>query len=645
MKPNANKKNEVLGYEPGIPAHLGVLHRSRLIHRDHDGERDHGSLVRLESRSQMLNADSAGVAAEEIPEQKSDPLLRYFKDEDWHNDNVRGALVTDGYCVLASVLTKEECNESIDWIWKFIYDTSFGRVRRDDPSTWHEDRWPWDDDSGMVGCNGAGWLLSAVREALAQRVFEKIFGTRELHSSNEGFTFRRPASMRFERSGESEALKEDSGVGQDVQGRRQFIQDCKPNPVIRSMVALEDEYGEGCLVCYPNSFVESYHTGSTISGVRVREPTLADLDLLRWTEEHGLTAKSVSLRKGEVLIWRSDLVYSTTPSVSRPSDARNFTAIAYCTMQPARFSPSGVLAAKMEAYRQRQTGDYRIDGENLCAYPNFSNLPTRPFFRTSPPLLTYRQAELYGLVPYSDDGNENENIKRALVRGVRFEPESLPTRAAVISPLFDSEEPAHLIHLTAEDKSCMIGQDKYLGGMASPCGKYVFGVPGGAKRVLRIRVADGRMDFIGPPYIGKFKWLRGVEVSASAMDDPRYPDGCCFALPCNSPSILKVNPATDRVYTFGEEVLSDCGSDRWHYHGGNLASNGWLYAIPANAERVLKFHPVTDEVMFIGPNFPGGQKWFGGITGSDGCIYGIPHNQRGTESRLRRRARSSSKLR
>ena len=51
-----------------------------------------------------------------------------------------------------------------------------------------------------------------------------------------------------------------------------------------------------------------------------------------------------------------------------------------------------------------------------------------------------------------------------------------------------------------------------------------------------------------------------------------------------------------------------------------------MYAIPANANRVLKFHPVTDEVCFIGPTFSGRQKWFGGLVGSDGCIWGIPHN-------------------
>jgi hypothetical protein len=147
--------------------------------------------------------------------------------------------------------------------------------------------------------------------------------------------------------------------------------------------------------------------------------------------------------------------------------------------------------------------------------------------------------------------------------------------------------------------------------------------------VLRIHVEDGNMDCIGPSFEGKFKWLRGVDVPAESMMDKRYPQGCCLALPCNHSSILKINPSTDEVYSFGQDTIKGCGSDDWLYHGGNLASNGWIYAIPANAKQVLKFHPVTDKVYLIGPNFPGRCKWFGGILGSDGCVYGIPHNQTG----------------
>ena len=97
------------------------------------------------------------------------------------------------------------------------------------------------------------------------------------------------------------------------------------------------------------------------------------------------------------------------------------------------------------------------------------------------------------------------------------------------------------------------------------------------------------------------------------------------------PSILKINPSTDEVTTFGADVIQNCGASRWLYHGGVLApNNGYVYAIPANAKRVLEFHPGTEEVCFIGPTFESGYcKWFGGILGSDGNIYGIPHNETG----------------
>ena len=49
----------------------------------------------------------------------------------------------------------------------------------------------------------------------------------------------------------------------------------------------------------------------------------------------------------------------------------------------------------------------------------------------------------------------------------------------------------------------------------------------------------------------------------------------------------------------------------------------------ANATRVLKIDPRKNEISYIGPSYPGIQKWYGGLLGSDGCIYGIPHNATG----------------
>ena len=40
--------------------------------------------------------------------------------------------------------------------------------------------------------HGAGWVFTNLREMLADRVFEKLYGTKRLHTSKDGFAFVRP---------------------------------------------------------------------------------------------------------------------------------------------------------------------------------------------------------------------------------------------------------------------------------------------------------------------------------------------------------------------------------------------------------------------------------------------------------------------
>jgi hypothetical protein len=59
------------------------------------------------------------------------------------------------------------------------------------------------------------------------------------------------------------------------------------------------------------------------------------------------------------------------------------------------------------------------------------------------------------------------------------------------------------------DAAPVTGQEKYLGGVLGSDGK-VYGIPGNAKRVLRIDPDTSVVTFIGPSFGGKYKWLRGV---------------------------------------------------------------------------------------------------------------------------------------
>lgn len=71
-----------------------------------------------------------------------DPLLKYFSTNPSSSHyNVQEAihsLKTDGYYVIPSVFTSQECDEAIDKIWDFVQDVSAGVVNRDDVRSWYD---------------------------------------------------------------------------------------------------------------------------------------------------------------------------------------------------------------------------------------------------------------------------------------------------------------------------------------------------------------------------------------------------------------------------------------------------------------------------------------------------------------------------
>ena len=477
-------------------------------------------------------------------------------------------LQTKGFCVVRGVVTEDACFDAVETLWKFYMDISNGVVSSLDSKSWNNQTiYP---KGGLFENFGAGWMLGSLREVLADKLFQEFYSTKELHCSKEGFRIvcmPPNATTCFQASNEG-----DESI------------------LIRSLTILS-------------------------SKVKIRAGT-----------------ETFFLSRGDVLLFRSNIpieeVYTTEEN--NITDYHNAPVAMYCTMTPAIdiSKTKSVLNRKIDAYKQRQTGTFRVNDET---WTRPSDAPCRCYFRTHPPIVTRRQAELYGLIPYHSNHWEEE-FNSALIRGVCFSDYCGEYQS--LSRDVERECKALSTQLTSTDPHVLHGQDKYLGGMASPCGKYIYGVPGTSRRVLRISTETGVMDCIGPSFNGKFKWLRGVEVPPAVMSDTEYPDGCCIALPCNSLSFLKVNPASTAkrsVYTFGQKVLEELCKDvnGWYYHGGNLASNGWIYCIPANATRVIKLNPVSDEVVVIGPTLEGFQKFYGGIIGSDGCIYGIPHNAQG----------------
>jgi len=66
------------------------------------------------------------------------------------------------------------------------------------------------------------------------------------------------------------------------------------------------------------------------------------------------------------------------------------------------------------------------------------------------------------------------------------------------------------------------------------------------------------------------------------------------------------------------------GSNKWY--GGVLGPDGKIYGIPLNATDILIIDPIagTATRSALGATLTGSNKWRGGVLGPDGKIYGIP---------------------
>ena len=97
------------------------------------------------------------------------------------------------------------------------------------------------------------------------------------------------------------------------------------------------------------------------------------------------------------------------------------------------------------------------------------------------------------------------------------------------------------------------GQDKFLGGVMGRNGM-IYGVPGHAKRVLKIDPKTQEVSLVGPNLPGKYKWLRGVLAQ----------DGNIYCIPCHAEAVLKINPETDEVTLLPGTHGPLRGEWKWH---------------------------------------------------------------------------------
>lgn len=179
-------------------------------------------------------------------------------------------------------------------------------------------------------------------------------------------------------------------------------------------------------------------------------------------------------------------------------------------------------------------------------------------------------------------------------------------------------------------KEPLVGQTLYLGGEVGSDGN-IYCIPGHASKVLMIDCKTDEILQIGPVLTSNgrlYKWLRGIVVG-----------DIIYGLPCHADEILRIDvssqtisklPIPYEIFFEDETQVKEQREMIWKYHGGAICPlDNCIYAIPQRAHRVLKIDPKTETISFVGPDFPGVCKWYGGILGRDNAIYGVPHNATG----------------
>jgi len=290
------------------------------------------------------------------------------------------------HMVIENVISPEEADRHLRTVWDFIQSVE-PAIKRHKPSTYMSrkpDLWPA-AQADMFQVDEAGWLLGELRETIATLIFEPLYGTPRLHVSKDAFTFVRPTADRqrrpldhFDQSGASSGLQ-----------------------CIQGSIALTDQdpAGDACFQCWPGS--HRHHAELTRGHVDRDFVPLNDPMKLTLAG-HGIQSLRVPVRRGTVILWRSDLAHCGAPPLGQRD---SFRCVAYVCCLPAALTPPHVHEQKAEAYATLRTGSHWPDRE--VWFEGRGRRDVRPYFKPRGGRIevhmTPRLRQLYGLDPYDSD--------------------------------------------------------------------------------------------------------------------------------------------------------------------------------------------------------------------------------------------------
>lgn len=367
-------------------------------------------------------------------------------------------------------LSSEESEKYKNEVLKFL-ETVSPSFSRDDPQTWEvRDHHTLKDTKVdpipqsypismpyLVSSRGAGWILLGLRELVVDRMtkmfpdFMNVFVDNRICCSIEGFTVVPP-----------QANKE----------------------VILNSIHTENHRPCGIRVVLPLSFAAEQNSILTKDNEEVKRDIDISTGSLMAFHESNESVFSIKFKN-----YKPNL--NTLNIIFHCSYFRNYqenTPIKYDSFENV------LLESYFFSNTHSQCGKRLVEGmdewKRNMEQSDLSSLGKVRMIKSYQHIrghkkLKLKQYQMHGILPYNFDEE-----KQRLVF------EDIQSFLLEMGIFYESDQP--IVHpqlrlLECEISDHLPGQDKYLGGVDSPCGKYIYGVPGNALRVLRVTVSTGKV--------------------------------------------------------------------------------------------------------------------------------------------------------
>ncbi len=307
-------------------------------------------------------------------------------------------LERDGYFIIRSAMSPEQCDAVADALWTYI-ETVSPTIKRTDPKTLLSKDRPI-HAGGLIQAYNAGFQEAGIlTRQWTKHVFAELYGTGILQTSFDGFSLtakNKRCRYANEADWQTNVWQKDSmHVDQTTPGFQ----------CVQGGVAITDQKeDEHVFLCVPGSHL--VHAEVMQMGPAKKTPfweVMSDAQKA-FVRERGLKPKRIPLQRGEMVLWDSRLVHSSSPYFAT-ADANAVRIQMFACMLPLEHTP---LEKRPEQKRKRArayevgvVGKHSPDLVRLFGhYPRTWGAPQNHLCEPASAEMSDDERKLHGLVPY-----------------------------------------------------------------------------------------------------------------------------------------------------------------------------------------------------------------------------------------------------